>query len=245
MSYKLKRTITGTADFLDVSDGLGASSNPTLSVATEFQETGMHGWNGSILETASVSVTSDGATSTFNIEKFGGGDLTVVFSDGYFDWNTSPADTIALISGTDTSPQLNFVYFLQSTKALAVSTTSFPAAEHAPLATVFCQSAASVQTDGVLKLHAWTDHVVQTTQQGHINDLNYWIRQQPATYVDGVLQTFNINAATSPDEVTIATASGTVLQLHPQTYPAFAAADDYYVVNDSVTPNIKIGRAHV
>jgi hypothetical protein len=240
MSYKLKRTITGTADFLDVSDGLGASSNPTLSIATEFEETGMHGWNGSLLETAAVSVTSDGATATFNIEKSGGGDLTVVFSDGYFDWDTSPADTVSLTAGTDTAPQINFVYFLQSTKALAVSTTSFPAAEHAPLATVFCQSAASVQTDGVMKLHAWTDHVVKTSQQGHINDLNYWIRQQPATYVDGVLQTFNINAAATPDEVTIATASGTVLQLHPQTYPAFSAADDYYVVNDSVTPNLKV-----
>lgn len=200
-----------------------------------------HGWNGSILETAAVTVTSDGATVTLSVEQNGGGDLTVVFSDGFFDWDTTPPDTITLTAGSDTSPTENYVYFLQSTKALTVSTSAFPSAEHAPLATVVCQSAASLQTDGAYKVHAWTDHVTASTDQGHIADINSWIRNQNATWLTGVVQTYTITTnGGSADNVILTTASGTVLQLHSHAFPAFSGTPDVYVVNDSVTPYNKV-----
>lgn len=224
--------IEGDSDQGTVTSGAGNTVTAVLS--TPAQVTAIHGWNGSIEETAAVTVTSDGATITCSVEQSGGGNLTVVFSDGFYTWVTAP-DTVTLTAGSDTSPQINYVYFLQSTKTLTVSTSAFPATEYAPIATVLCQSAASLQTDGAYKVHAWTDHVIQTNDQGHIGDLNFWIRQQPATWASGVLQTYTITPG-PPDNVILTTAAGVVLQLHDHTFPAFAGTPDIYVVNDSVTP---------
>jgi len=230
-------SVTGTTNFITSSGG----ATPVINVDTAFEETGMHGWNGSLLESASVTVTSDGATITCSVELSGGGDLTAVFSDGYYAWDTTPADTVTLTAGSDTSPQINYVYFLQSTKTLTASTSSFPAAEHAAIATVYCQSAASLQTDGAYKVHAWTDHVIRSDDQGHIPDINAWIRNQNATWIDGVAQTYTITPnGGAADNVILTTASGNVLQLHSHVFPAFAGTPDVYVVNDSGTPYTKV-----
>lgn len=211
----------------------------TLNIAfsDDAHITALHGWNGAILETDSVTVTAAGGVITCSIELAGGGDLTVMFSDDWFEWDTTPPDTVTLTAGTDASPQINYVYLLQSTKVLTASTTGWPTTEHAPICTTICQSAASLQTNGPIELHVWTDHIVSTNNQGHLSHLGFWIREQNATWASGVNQTYTITAnGGSADNVTIATIAGTVLQLHEQTYPAFLAADDYYVINDSVTP---------
>lgn len=226
--------VLGDTEFITTS---GASNIVTADITANFEETGMHGWNGALLETADISIASDGATITLSVEQSGGGDLTAVFSDGYYDWDTTPADTVTLTAGTDTAPQFNYTYFLQSTKALTNSTSGWPAAEHVPIATSICQSASSLQTDGPYKQQNWTDHVVGSDEQGHLSHLNFWIRQQNATWVEGVSQTYTITTnGASPDNVFISTASGVVLQLHENAFPAFANADDYYVVNDNATP---------
>lgn len=231
------RTVTGTADFIDVVNGDGVSGDPTLSIATKFLCTGKEGWNGAILETEAIVVTSDGATITLSVEKEGGGDLIAVFSDGYYIWDTSPADTVTLTQGSDTSPVLNFIYFLQSTKVLTASTSNWPTTEHIPIATVLCQSAASLQTQGAYKVHAWIDHVVGADDMGHMSHLNFWIRHQEANWLNGVSQTYTITPnGGSPDNVIFSNASGKVMQLHCHTFPAFAGTPDVYVVNDSVTP---------
>lgn len=227
-------TVSGGGDGISTS---GAAAAVTVSLSTGAEVTAIHGWNGSLLETADCDVTSDGVTITFSIELSGGGDLTAVFSDGYYAWDTTPADTVTLTAGSDTSPQLNYVYLLQSTKTLTASTAGWPATEHAPLATVLCQSAASLQTDGPYKVHAWTDHVTQSNNQGHISDINYWIRYQNATWLSGVAQTLTITPnGGAPDNVIFTSSSGVVLQLHDHTFPAFAGTPDIYTVNDSVTP---------
>jgi len=228
-------TISSTDGTIDITGGAGTLD---LDLSADVQVTGIHGWNGAILESPAVTVTSDGVTITFSVERSGGGDLTVVFSDGFYDWDTTPADTVSLTAGSDTSPQINYVYFLQSTKTLTASAVSWPATEHAPLATVLCQSAASLQTDGAYKVHAWTDHVVNTTDDmGHIAHLNEWIRNQNATWISGVAPTLTITPnGGAADNVIFTCGSGTVLQLHDHTFPAFAGTPDVYTVNDSVTP---------
>lgn len=226
-------TVTGAPLF----ETTGSGSTLTIGPISNFEATGMHSWNGSVVEQNAVTVTSDGATITFSVEQDGGGDLTAVFSDGFYDWDTTPADTVVLTAGSDTSPQINYVYLLQSTKTLTASTGGFPAAEHVPLATVICQTAASLQTEGPYKLHAWTDHLVSSTDQGHIPDINSWIRQQRATWKSGVSQTYTITTNIgTPDDVLITNSSGVVLQLHPHTFPAFGGTPDYYVINDLATP---------
>lgn len=225
---------TSTSSTLTYTTGAGTLN---IDLSSNVQNTAISGWNGSLLETAAVSAASDGATITFSVEQSGGGDLTAVFSDGYYAWDTTPADTVTLTAGSDTSPQINYVYLLQSTKTLTAATGGWPATEHAPLATVLCQSAASFQTDGAYKFHAWTDHVTQTNNQGHIGDINFWIRQQNATWKSGVGQTLTITPnGGAADNVIFTSASGVVLQLHNQTFPAFAGTPDIYTVNDSVTP---------
>jgi len=184
-----------------------------------------------------VTVTSDGATITCSVEANGGGDIPIKFGSGFYVWDTTPADTIALTAGTDTSPQRNYIYFLESTKALTVSTTSWPATEYMAIADVMVQSAATVQTYGSLKVHAWTDHTSGTNGTGHIGHLNYWIRQQNATWTSGVLPAFSGSGTST---VTFSTTAGNVLQLHPHTFPSFASPAEVHVVNDPTTPYTRL-----
>ena len=223
-----------TSSFLTITEGAG-----TLDIDIEANAivTAINSWNGAIIETPNFVVSSNGTVITGSVEQDGGGDLTVVFSDGFYTWDTTPADTVTLTAGTDTAPQLNYVYLLQSNKTLTASTSGWPAGEHAPIGTVLCQSAASLQTEGAYKVHAWTDHIVGTNEMGHISHLNYWIREQQATWVSGVSQTFTITTnGGSPDNVILTTTSGVVLQLHDHAFPAFSGTPDVYVVNDSSTP---------
>ena len=195
--------------------------------------------NGMVIDSPDITVSSDGATITLSVEKSGGGDITAIFSTGKYLWDTSPIATIALTEGSDISPQINYVYLLESNKTLTVNTNGFPATEHVPLATVLCQSSASAQTDGVYKVHAWTDHLSGTDNMGHISHLNKWIRKQPATWETGVSLTPTVGAATFD----IATASGTILQLHDHSFPVFntATGSEIYVVNDPTTAYAKLG----
>ena len=187
--------------------------------------------DGAYLDSPTITVTSNWTTITLSIEKSGGWDIRTVFSTGIYIWDTTPAATIALTAWSDTSPQINYIYLLESTKALTLSTTWFPAwVEYAPVATVLCQSAASLQTQWAYKVHAWTDHLRSTNNNWHLAHINKWIRNQPATWIDGGDLTPTGWAAT----LDISTISATVLQLHSHNFPAFntATGSEIFIIND-------------
>ncbi|KKN82090.1 hypothetical protein LCGC14_0313570 [marine sediment metagenome] len=222
---------------LDVIGELGADAGVTVDgLLIKNGEANLSILNGGIVETIDASASSDGATITFSVQKEGGGNLTLLFSDGFTTFTAAPA-TIALTAGSATSPQQNYVYILQSTKALTVSTSAFPSAEHAPLATVIVQTAALVQTNGALKFHAWTDHLSDADNQGQLSHFTEWIREQHATWKSGVSQTLTITGG-SPDTIDFATTSGTIFQLHPHTMPAknTGTGSVVHVVNDNASP---------
>lgn len=227
--------ILGAAGLILTTGNPGANSI-TIDFTADTDTTAIHGWNGSLLESSDVTVTSAAGTITLSVQKLGGGNLTAVFSDGFYTWVTAP-DTVTLTAGSDVSPTLNYVYLLQSTKTLTVSTVGWPATEFAAVATVLCQSAASLQTDGAYKVHVWTDHVTSLVDQGHVSMINKWVRQQNATWKSGVAQTLTITPnGGAPDNVIFTSSSGIVYQLHDHVFPAFGGTPDVYTVNDSVTP---------
>jgi hypothetical protein len=196
-------------------------------------------FNGSILETTRLVVMSNGTTVTLSLDQAGGGDLTLIFSDGFSIFDTTPAITVTLTPGSDTSPQTNYVYILQSNKTLTVSTSGWPSEEHAPISIVILQSAATTQTENALVVHLWHDHVQGSDEQGHYSHIGRWIRQHSATYESGVAQTFTITTnAGVPDNLDFATTAGEVYQMHLHAVPAFdtATGTNVHVVNDSVSP---------
>jgi len=196
-------------------------------------------FNAIALDSPVATVTSNGTVITLSLEKLTQGDVRFVFSDGVHTHDCTPADTVALTAGTDIKPTLNYVYILQSDLTLTVSTVGFPSAEHAPIATVLCQSAASLQTDGAYKVHAWTDHSGSSNNLGHLAHINHWIRNQNATWSSGAACTPTVGSG----QFDVATSAGLVLQLHDHTFPAFntATGSDIYVVNDPTTAYKKVG----
>lgn len=194
---------------------------------------------GACLDLPTVVVSESGGVVSLGLENDGGGDLRFYFSDGVHTHDCTPIDTVALTAGTDTAPQENFIYILQSTKLLTVSTVGFPSGiEHAPIATTVIQSAASLATDGAYKVHAWTDHL-SSASCGHLSHLNFWIRNRPASWTSGTLAVIADGVATFD----VAVSSGEVLQLHPHAYPSFdtSSGSEVMVVNDSVTPYNRAG----
>ena len=207
------------------------SEIPAIEIANYF--------NGSTVEATTFAVTSDGATVLATFEKSGGGDINILFNSVPSLFDATPIASVALTAGSDSSPQINFVYIPQSTNVLTAATNGWPSEQYAPVGTVLVQSAASVQTDGAYKVHAWSDHLADGSNNGHSAHLNYWIRQQPATWVDGVALTPTAGAA----QLDVSTSSGTVLQLHDHNFPAFntATGSSIYVINHPDGAYAKVG----
>ncbi|KKN26531.1 hypothetical protein LCGC14_0873580 [marine sediment metagenome] len=186
-----------------------------------FDETGF--FNGTIDETFTAAVTEAAGTVTMSLEKSGGGTLTMVFSDGRTNLDTDPALTIALTTGSDISPTTNYIYILQSTKALTKSTSGFPTAtEHIKIGFFLVPSAAFVAAHGVYVQQNWEDHTADPSGQGHMADLSERIRRSQAEWFSG------LTGAGTSDYLTIVggtidlkIASGVVYQMHRHAVPAF------------------------
>jgi len=198
---------------------------------------GIYGWNGSFVEAATETVTESGGVVTCSVEKEGGGDLTLVSGRGYWHYDTTPADTVTLTVGTDEVPVMNYVYLDGLTKLLTASTSGYPLTGHSPIANILCQSAASIATDGVYKLHSRQNHLAAEQNVGHIGHINNWIRAQHATWMSGVATSFSGDGTGT---IGFSNTSGEVLQLHEHTFPAIVDPAPIYCVNDPDTAYRKI-----
>ncbi len=202
-------------------------------------------FNGTFDETFNAVVTSDGATVTMSLEQSGGGDLTMNFSDGKTTFPSTPAATIALTAGSDTSPTENFIYIPKSTKVLTKSTSGWATEEHIKIAYFFVPSAGFVQTSGTYVNQNWNDHKEGTDNQGHMSHSSERSRRLGAQYFSGVdgdgttsgYITINANAGVD-DNVFILSTSGIIYQLHDHNVPSFdsSGADMFLIPNDSVAP---------
>lgn len=196
-------------------------------------------WNGTFTEFFDALIQSDGATASTTIEKTGGGDLTMRFSDGDSTLDCTPKCAIALTAGSDVSPQSNYIYIPQSTKALTKSTTNWPATEHIKVQYSLCPSLATIQSDGSCYINQnWNDDAIETNSMGHVATLGKWIRRQGAVYFSGI----DPNGATGyltvgAGTVYFKSTSGIISQLHEHAYPAkdTSAGDDMHIVNYPAT----------
>lgn len=178
---------------------------------------------GTFVESHSTTVTESGGTVTMALEKSGGGQLTMSLSDGHIQLDTDPALTIALTTGSDTSPTTNYIYVPQSTKALTKSTSGFPtAAEHIKIAFFLIPSAAFVAANGPYVHQDWNDEAADTTGQGHMANITERQRRMMALWFSGIA------GAGSTDYLTIVgttvdlkIGSGVVYQLHRHAVAAF------------------------
>ena len=202
------------------------------SIAHAAIDTRLAFFHGIFLETFDAVATSDGATVTMSLEKSGGGDLTMVFSDGHTVLDTTPAATIALTAGSDASPTENFIYILQSTKVLAKSTSAWPTAEHIKVGYFLVPSAGFVQADGCYVNQNWNDHVQDSGGLGHLNHLVEAIRARSAIYKSGVVLTMTIGGGATVD---VAVTAGVVYQMHRHATSATdtATGDKVLVVNQN------------
>lgn len=199
----------------------------------------LHRNNGTFNEPLQTTVTESTGTVFFNLEQFGGGDLTMVFSDDFSTLDCTPICAIALTAGSDTNPTLNYVYIPQSTKVLTVNTTGFSdTIDLIRVGTVLVPSATLVASDGTYKTHLWEDTPQNEFNQGQESNVNFWIRSQHATWFDGVSLTPTVTSnGGALDNLDIATAAGNVLQLHKHPFPVFdtGVASSVYVINDPTT----------
>ena len=192
-------------------------------------------FNGAILEDHHVAVVSDGADVTATLTDAGAAFLSLFFN-ATFSRLTVPAAT-NVVPGTDTAPALNYVFIPEDTRVLTSSLVGFPTGQqYTPVATIICQSAASVQADGAYKVHAWTDHLADVFGQGHISHVNRWIREQHATWMSGVVPAFT---GSGSGVVEMSSTAGNILQLHDHAFPAFPDPAEIFTINDFATPYLK------
>lgn len=194
-------------------------------------------FNGSFIEGMKFTVTSNGSAVTGILERTGGGDLTMQFSDGFTTLDCTPAKTLPLVEGSATVPQTNYIYVLKSTKDIALSTSGWPTDEHIKISEVACRTAALTQADGVLRNQNWNDHLSGSNGMGHLNHVNERIRRLNADWDSGVEPSVSIASVANPDNVYFSTTGGKVYQMHLQDFPAQnMPTADIHVVNHYTTP---------
>ena len=191
-------------------------------------------YNGAFLSDRIVTAGStDGLTVTVTLECPSGPSCYLFFDGEIIEVDTTPALSVNLTAGTDAVPIRNYVYILSSDPTqLVASTVGFPTAEHARICDTLVQSPADVLANEVYKQHEWTDHLTSSSQQGHSSDLNFWIRQQHATYLSGFGVTIS---GTGTGTIGLANTIGNALQLHEHTFPVFADPARVLIVNDETT----------
>lgn len=192
-------------------------------------------FNGTFIESFNALVTSDGAIVTMTIEQAGGGDLTMNFSDGQTTLDCTPLGeaSIPLTVGSDTSPTDNFIYVLQSSKALTKSTSDWPSTEHIKVGFFLVPSAGFVQTNGVYINHNTNDHAQGTNGQGHLVHITERLRADHAIYRSGGDLTVTIGGGGTM--VDVAVTAGVVRQMHKHATPALdtATGDAILILNQN------------
>lgn len=210
-----------------------------VDVNVDLDDTFRNFWNGVTREHFEFLISSDGAIITGSLESSGtSDDLTLIFSSGFALLDTSPPTTIVLTAGTDSVPQINYVYLPISTKVLTINLSSWPAEEHVKIAYVVLRSAVSTQTEGPFVNQNINDALQEDSGLGHLNHITQRIRLEGSVWISGVEASITIDSVPTPDDVFISNTGGIVFQLHEHNFPALdmATGNHLHVVNHPTVP---------
>lgn len=205
-----------------------------VNITRDIYDTFNDGWDGAIRETFDFRITSNGSTVTGSLENvINSNNLTLLFSDGFSTFDTTPAATLTLVSGTATTVQMNYVFIDKATKTLQVSTSGFPLLEYSEIAVVGLFDAGKTQSDGAIRNQNTNNHIKKEDDNGHILHISARIRQLNAEHNSG---TETILSGT-PTNLQFSNTAGSVWQLHLHDFPALdmSTGDDIHVVNDPTT----------
>jgi hypothetical protein len=206
-----------------------------VTITKSVEDTFNDGWDGAIRETFDFKTDSNGTVITGTLTNVDTAkDLTLLFSDvGFYRFDTTPAATITLTPGTDTTPVLNYVYIPIDTKVLTVNTSGFPLTEHCKIAELLIESAATTQLNGgTLRNQNINDHIKKEDDNGHILHMSERLRSLNADWKNGTEATLTGTPTNSYINVT----GGKVWQLHLQDFPAISMPTDFIrIVNDFTT----------
>jgi len=192
-----------------------------------------HYFDGAIRETFDFRTYSDGINSYGILSNPNGSDkLTLVYSDGWYDFQVP--DTIQLISGTATTPQIQYAYIDAATRTLQVSSGGYPIIEHSKVATLIIADAVSTQDYGALRNQNINDHFKSDDDNGHVLHMAERIRVMNAEWESGTAASL----LGTPTNVYIDVTGGKVWQMHLQTFPTIemSSGDGINIVNDPVSP---------
>lgn len=198
-------------------------------------------YNGTIRESFDFLLSSNGTTITGTLQKSGGGDLIMQFSDGETVLDCTPAQTLDITPGTDANPTGYMVYIPQDTKTLTIATEWPMFTQHIKVAYILVPSATYVLDHlGGYVNQNWNDHLspggATANDQGHLAHIGVRIRQAGADWYSGVSPDgaddsyFTINTG----NVYWQSTTGIVSQFHPHTFTEkdTTGTDLAIVVND-------------
>jgi len=201
-------------------------------------QTALRFFVGTTFKDVQGNISSDGLEVKAQVEALGGGDIRYITSTGTNTLICTPSpQEITLIDGTDSVPQINYIYIDTPTNTLTVSTTSFPTlTEYVPLAVTYIGSANLVQNEGTYKTHKWSDHIYTEGDNGHMSHINKWIRSQHATWISGNALGYTGSGTST---INIYVSSGAMFQLHQHSTSQIVSPASTYIMNDEITPFLK------
>lgn len=195
------------------------------------------GAKGTVLVPPTVAISSNGTTVTATV-----GAATVQFSSGSLSYAGS---AVSLTAGSNTAPTTNYVYIQQSDSALHASTSGWPVAEHAPIAVVLVQGAASVQSEGpynLVVMDAYTQGASAAADGKFVELVK--ASKLSAEWVSGMGLTTTITAnGSDDDDIDLVIASGTFNRGRAVAFPGrdSTGSDQIYLYNSSAAAYTKVG----
>lgn len=190
-----------------------------------------------------IYLTTSGGNVYFELEKVGGGNVEYIFNEEKYILNATSGSgaggraQVQLIEGTTVSPVRNYICVtphVDGETAVLLASTALPTENFAWVGIVTIQSDTEVASHGPLQFQRATE-ALKHSGRGAMSYVREKLRWLGAKYISGILQTLTITTnGGAADNVVLTTGTGSVFQLHRQSWRAYdISSDGLWVANAS------------